>query len=79
VFENMVALTGIEPANSRFSPVQLSLGRLVGLGDSGRGGAGVCPARQRSWTSCSRRIRDPLGGFWGDSGVHGWVNSGKDG
>jgi hypothetical protein len=38
--------------------------------------ASYWPAQRRTGPDSSRA---PLGGNWGDSGVHVWVNSGKDG
>jgi hypothetical protein len=42
---------------------------------AGRGDA----TKPRAHTTSSLSIRAALGGNWGDSCVHGWVNSGKDG
>jgi hypothetical protein len=36
-------------------------------------------APRASWASSSLSTCDALGGNWGNSGVHVWVNSGKDG
>jgi hypothetical protein len=49
---------------------------LAQLGDPRRG-TGV--AVRRPWSPALLSIGDVLGGNWGDSGVHVWVNSGKDG
>ena len=51
-------------------------------------GSGAVPAQLAHAASCRDEttrppnlltFREALGGNWGDSAVHGWVNSGKDG
>ena len=58
-----------QPVQSNFSLAGLDHGATQEFPRSAR----------RSWASSSTDHLHPLGGIWGDSGVHGWVNSGKDG
>ena len=77
-----VEASGLAERTANRSPVQAASTKpFVSTPWSGRRDLGTAelPGAIRPWAKFAFTNGDALGGNWGDSGVHGWVNSSKDG